>query len=1112
LMAKKQAVSPEASGGAGTLFEYRVAAVMLGHLLCHSHPPGLQVPVVRVGLQQRVRGHLLDDVVVYGEPGPVCTEFQIKRTLAVTGADRHFIDVVTQALHVMRDRHDEVVKGELGLGVIAQGRANPVEELANIAEWAHGHGQHGTFAETFVRGVRDKKYRSRWEHVKRAVAAAIDCGAPDLGGVEYTAHALLAALNIWRPALSETGRDYRMSLDELQPVADGFGVTSGTLFAHLAALAEGWGPVAGVVDAGSLRRRLRRRGLRELSADSNSDASTSTVDIDAVVRGPIKALALEDDVARAEKQLTAGDAAAIDTFARVAKKLRAARFTPHATTMTRKRADALQRAGRQDEAVRARVDLAWEELDRLRTWEAGFALHDGRKPGAKLALAAETERIQAAADAAVGVAKGGSLDRLVGAFDALVDQDRYVSRAAAFLCEEAIAAGHASVVSERLERLRRIARECKETSLSGGGSGHTVRLQMCLADVTDEWIDLLRDIHHGQPRPIVAWAHARYARHLAISGDGAGAQENYLEAIERASAEDMLDEAADWLYSLRVVRFWYDSWHRDEQHPLAQALRAHARFSALPGSPHTAELALHALLDDSKTREALQRALRWRWQAFVRAQLTDELAAVEAIGRLQERQGNYETAIQCYTRAGSERRAAAAAAQLPDREANLSRQMLTAVPNCRAAAYSAAAAAADLMSDDESGMWADEALEEIRTGQMPQPLQGPSPYLKAFDYLASACLALRSEQDEALIDVVEPLIDRPAGSYWLTDEAVAKILTLLATRRPEAVPLLSRAIIACEKMANIILNHEDVLVQCKDVIIERLVPVAASSRDACLAIILAGGDPAPTLEVARTEVDRILRPRAYRPNVQEFRVGAPDTAVFASVLDQQTRGLFATTVLDRALDQRESKFSRWNDLAGLCNIAVDLDPQYSIELIRRVLEVARGEHDSGAGMDASSGIKLSAIALQCAARLNPNREQSEEIEQIGTAHIRTAGESDQWRVVHALVALPLEYSRLSLQQCAVHPVPGIRTLAAIRWAKDSTVLPLGQATNLAKDSDYRVRRELARALSSSPAPSSIQEDHVVNILAADIRRSVRTLAAKAAGRGCLRDGGSRSGK
>lgn len=51
---------------------------------------------------------------------------------------------------------------------------------------------------------------------------------------------------------------------------------------------------------------------------------------------------------------------------------------------------------------------------------------------------------------------------------------------------------------------------------------------------------------------------AASCKHLALSGDGAGTQKHYLEAIERARTEEMFDEAADWLYAWRTVVSWYD--------------------------------------------------------------------------------------------------------------------------------------------------------------------------------------------------------------------------------------------------------------------------------------------------------------------------------------------------------------------------------------------------------------------------------------------------------------------------------------------------------------------------------------------------------------------------
>jgi hypothetical protein len=109
------------------------------------------------------------------------------------------------------------------------------------------------------------------------------------------------------PSAGDDGADYRPAIDRLQPIAGEFGVTPGTLFAHLVALAESLGPVAGVVDAENVRRRLRRRGLRERSAGAfpttDSFPSSVKIDVDAVVRGPIEGLNPHDEVANAEALL-----------------------------------------------------------------------------------------------------------------------------------------------------------------------------------------------------------------------------------------------------------------------------------------------------------------------------------------------------------------------------------------------------------------------------------------------------------------------------------------------------------------------------------------------------------------------------------------------------------------------------------------------------------------------------------------------------------------------------------------------------------------------------------------------------------------------------------------
>lgn len=692
---------------------------------------------------------------------------------------------------------------------------------------------------------------------------------------------------------------------------------------------------------------------------------------------------------------------------------------------------------------------------------------------------------------AVHVAKGGDLGRFVTAFDRLADKDPYLVRAAVFLCEEGITDAQPGLLLDRMDLLDAIA-----TEGSHAGDDLTrrcaARIQMCLADASGQWIDLLREVHRRYPRPVVAWLHARYARHLALSGDGAGAQEHFLEAIERACTEEMFDEAADWLYAWRTVLAWYDDSLKDEQHPLAQALRPHAKPSTLPGSPHTAERALRAMQDADKPDMALQAVRRWRWQAVVRGQFTEEIEALEAFGSLLQRQGDADSAIRCFVRAGSDR-AVQAARSLPEKTARVDPGMLTSVPPCRAAAYSAATAAADLLTDDDARAWGDAALAEVMADQ---PLRrfGPSPGLSAFDLLAAVCDALSNEQAGQLLRLVEPLIERPADHYKHTDEAVAKILVTMAASRPEALPLLARALVADQRMAEVILNRPDVLAANRDAVAQ-LLTLFADNRYACLAIIRAGADPAPTLHLAKTEVEQQLAPRQHQPGHMLFYAGAPETALLASVLGPETRTRFARTMLERALDRREVTYSRWNDLVGLTNIASEIDESTQASLLPQVLEIARGQHDGGRADDSVGGSgTLSDLALTCAANLNPTPAQCAEIEQIAMTYLRAADESAQWRICKALVLLPARNSRLDLWQCAVHPLAALRGFSAVRWAADPATLPQGNAELLARDDDPRVRRALARGLRDNQRPIEDGLKEIAEILAADVRRSVRQLA------------------
>jgi hypothetical protein len=261
--------------------------------------------------------------------------------------------------------------------------------------------------------------------------------------------------------------------------------------------------VAGAVGADSVRRQLRRRGLglrTTGAAGQQVVIPAGKVDADVVVRGPVAALELDGTLDQAEQLLALQDPSAADLFAGIATKLEEARYGPHAAIMRRREADALQNAGRQDDAVIRRVVLAWDHLDAVQPGEAGFALNDGRRPGVSEQLNVVADRVRKAADASVWAAKGSGLDDLIAAFDALEEGDPYRERAAAFLCEQGIADVQPAIVLDRRDVLEAIAR-----AASGHGNDSAqrcgARIQMCVADVTVNGLCFCRSFIAGMPDP-----------------------------------------------------------------------------------------------------------------------------------------------------------------------------------------------------------------------------------------------------------------------------------------------------------------------------------------------------------------------------------------------------------------------------------------------------------------------------------------------------------------------------------------------------------------------------------------------------------------------------------
>jgi hypothetical protein len=257
-----QLTSPQATGGAGAIFEYRVAAIMLSRLIRGAPAPvGFQLPVFRVGFQQRNAGYPLDDFVAYalprdGSPAPR-VQFQVKKRVGITAGNHEFRQVVAAAVETCRLYEDEVQRGHLLLGLAAgESAANPADfdDLVHLTEMARAHAGPETFKLQIRKGVTRERRRTLFDNISAVVAA--EAAARDVAVIDHLTHQFLLSLHVWHVLADDDGKDWRAELDALSGLATQAGLAVPDLMAHLCNLAAFFEKHGGLVSAPHVQQQL----------------------------------------------------------------------------------------------------------------------------------------------------------------------------------------------------------------------------------------------------------------------------------------------------------------------------------------------------------------------------------------------------------------------------------------------------------------------------------------------------------------------------------------------------------------------------------------------------------------------------------------------------------------------------------------------------------------------------------------------------------------------------------------------------------------------------------------------------------------------------------------
>jgi hypothetical protein len=289
-------VSTQATSGAGTIFEYRVAAIMLGRLLRSAHVPvGTAQPLARIGLQRRNVGYPFDDIVPHTSPREASfvaptIQFQVKVSLPIATKDKDaaFVKVMAAALNACRMNRAEVRAGAMLLGLaVGEDPGGVLPDLAFLAEKARGHVGPESFEEQIHPEAVSRKRRNLYMNVSAAVATAATTDEPVL--VLSMVHEVLAALHIWHASAGHEGSDWRTELDALADTASAAGLTASDLLNYLCMLAEAFAEHGGLVDAALVRRELLRRyGIHVAPPESSRRRNSGglTVNI-GQINGPV---------------------------------------------------------------------------------------------------------------------------------------------------------------------------------------------------------------------------------------------------------------------------------------------------------------------------------------------------------------------------------------------------------------------------------------------------------------------------------------------------------------------------------------------------------------------------------------------------------------------------------------------------------------------------------------------------------------------------------------------------------------------------------------------------------------------------------------------------------
>ena len=500
-----------------------------------------------------------------------------------------------------------------------------------------------------------------------------------------------------------------------------------------------------------------------------SDAVTMA---DAVMRGPAEASGAKEELEAADQYRSTDPDRAVGHIRKAQLKLRAAGFAAHARVLDAAVVQILGDAGNIGEAAHLLLDGVWSALQEDDTDSAARLSHQFEN------LAGHTDdtavqdllKVAQAVLASSRHPLGQAPDLAILTADVPpVHQARLLLLAG----EAELAQGWVPFDTETVTKVQTLLATTPDIE-----QALAVRLELCVAESSSDWTSLLSKARTRKiPRTLAALVLARHARCLANRADPDGADRDWNEAVEQGCLAKINSDAANWLYSQRLLATRYRPPSQDPYHPLASALNAEAGQPPVAGTSLSSRERALADLQAHQLRPAAIRLQRHLRDSVVSASWADERDARRMLADVLRESGELQLAARHLILAG-DADAAHGLGGGTDQYLDAADFLDESTYWVKASTFRLIAAQADLVPDADVEVFAEQAftvLDQVQAEKLREkPLFSPSARLAAHEVLAALSERLSMPQAERVLNILEPLttVDQP-DQYRHTDHSHA---------------------------------------------------------------------------------------------------------------------------------------------------------------------------------------------------------------------------------------------------------------------------------------------------------------------------------------------------